>query len=535
MIRPSVLFATSPLLLASICSQPPALDSDLDLGGEPLVQQSHDLIDFGEVGVGDPSIATALFTLSNVGDGDLHIGSVELDDPSGPFAVGPLEAIVLGPGAATQLEISYQPTTAAADSTQLFIETDAWLGVADVVLLGQGVAPVLSLSTNETLLADATVGCTAQSSIALVNLGNADLVIHELSFEVRASRAEEWWFDGLEGENGDGAGLVELEPGEHRLVTLTYAPMDDVEDQATLTVRSNDPEQPERSLEIEASGVFHDWQLDVFEQPHEGSMDMVVHVDMSGSMNTELSSVITNLRAYASAMAETEVDFQLAVTTADSGCINDSDIWIDNGFTPSEAEDTLDTMVNLGGAYGANGERAFTQLDNTLAETGTGGCNEGLMRENAELHLVAISDEPEQSAAGWKASLAALQLYNADPSDVTIHGVGGDYPSGCSGASAYTGVYEASLATDGLFLSICASSWWPYLLEIGENLDSSLDSFILTEPAVPSTLELSIDGVRTTEGWSFDEEYNTLRFDADHIPEGSAEIEIAYAVSAECE
>jgi len=108
-------------------------------------------------------------------------------------------------------------------------------------------------------------------------------------------------------------------------------------------------------------------------------------------------------------------------------------------------------------------------------------------------------------------------------------------PSGCGGASAYTGVYEASLATDGLFLSICASSWWPNLLEIGENLDSSLDSFILSEPAVPGTLELSIDGVTTTEGWSFDQAYNTLRFDADHIPGGGAKIEVGYTVSADCE
>ena len=44
-----------------------------------------------------------------------------------------------------------------------------------------------------------------------------------------------------------------------------------------------------------------------------------------------------------------------------------------------------------------------------------------------------------------------FQGLKTNPDDVVFHAIGGDYPSGCGGNDAYTGMYEASVATGGLF------------------------------------------------------------------------------------
>ena len=67
-----------------------------------------------------------------------------------------------------------------------------------------------------------------------------------------------------------------------------------------------------------------------------------------------------------------------------------------------------------------------------------GGCNYGLIREEAKLALVGVSDEPEQSVNSYSYYISMFQSLKSNPSDVVIHGIGGDYPSGCGSNSAYT-------------------------------------------------------------------------------------------------
>ncbi len=169
-----------------------------------------------------------------------------------------------------------------------------------------------------------------------------------------------------------------------------------------------------------------------------------------------------------------------------------------------------------------------------LAETGSGGCNEDLVREHAVLNLVGIPDEPEQSTNAWSYYLTLFQSYKSDPDDVIVHAVGGDYAGGCGTASAYTGLYEATVAAGGQFVSICASDWATSLAAVAEEVAWGVDSFELSEEAVPGTLVVRIDGVSTTEGWSYDEERNALDFDSEHVPEGGATIEVEYAVRGGC-
>jgi hypothetical protein len=536
MKRALFLVLSAHLLIAGVCGKPATLDSGWNPDhGTPLIELSHDLVDFGEVAVGDGVDHVVVLTVSNAGDADLHIQELGLEDPDGPFGNGPLGSVLLVPGGSTTIELSYEPTTAATDSTRLFIDSDdPWNPTVDVWLSGQGIAPVLSISPEGALFTDGTIGCEGTESILLANLGNATLTVLELAFEDQASTAGEWSFEGLEDDNADDEGLVDLEPGEHRLMALSYSPLDEVEDLATLTVSSDDPANPERAVAYQGEAAAASWQEDSFEQPLDAAVDMIVALDKGGSMNDDISLVTTNLVQLASGLVGTDIDFQLAISGEDGGCVNGADIRIDGGFTSTEATTTVTTMINISGPYNNNTERAFTQLRDIIAETGAGGCNEGLVREHAGLHLVAISDEPEQSTESWKWHLAELQATKADPDDVVIHGVGGDYPGGCGSATAFTGVYEATAATGGSFLSICASDWWESLLSTVEHVEAFHDSFELSQPAVAGTIIVTVDDVSTPDGWRYDADSTSVIFETEHIPDGGATVDIDYAVQADC-
>ena len=129
----------------------------------------------------------------------------------------------------------------------------------------------------------------------------------------------------------------------------------------------------------------------------------------------------------------------------------------------------------------------------------------------------------------------SFQSLKSDSDDLVIHAIAGDYPSGCGGNEPGTGWYEASVATGGLFLSICATDWASHLEALAEGSAADLSSFELTDWPVAETIVVRIDGITTTTGWEYNETDNSVDFDESSIPEGGSTIEIEYALFGDCE
>jgi hypothetical protein len=182
---------------------------------------------------------------------------------------------------------------------------------------------------------------------------------------------------------------------------------------------------------------------------------------------------------------------------------------------------------------GSNAERAFMLLVAALGETPPGGCNEGFLREESRLSLVGISDEPDQSVNPWSYYVTLLQSYRDDPDDVLISAVGGDYPGGCGDAGAYTGMYEATVVTGGLFLSLCAPAWGPALAPAAVAVDGRRDRFRLSTPPVAATIAVAVDDLPEAR-WSYAEATLEVVFEPEAVPEVGAAIEITYAVQGRC-
>ena len=215
--------------------------------------------------------------------------------------------------------------------------------------------------------------------------------------------------------------------------------------------------------------------------------------------------------------------------------------YIDSSMTEADAQAVFEAMTGTSANQGSNTERIFSLFESALSSSnrGTGGCNEGFYREDAKLNLVAISDEPEQSAQDYTYFVSLFQSMKSDSDDLVMHAVAADNPSNgganTCGAS-YDPRYEnASTDTGGLYLSICATDWGSHLETLAENSTADLSSFELTDIPVPETIEVQVDGITTIQGWSYNPVDNSVDFETDYVPEGGSTINVDYALMGDCE
>lgn len=526
-------------VLATACNEYKLVEDNKfagDLGDErvPDITVDPAQIDFGEVyvdGVEAPEAVTEIVEVTNDGDADLHIQDLRLSDDSGAFEFGAISSVLINPGGTAQFSVTFTPQTATELVASVYIDSDdPDEPTVEVQLIGQGIAPVIDVSPLDYDFGTLYIGCEGEQPITVSNVGNADLVVSDFEF---TTASEDLDFDLDEAVNGPLPWT--LAPGDAADVTVTYSPFDEYPDEAYLFVDSNDPYTPQVIAQQAGDGALYGSNTDIYEQPLQGLTDIIFAVDRSCSMDDDIVNVQNNFDSFVTTMAALDADFHVAATVEDDGCINGPDLYIDNTFSASEAQDTITTMINLGGSYGANTERAFMLLEACLSEIGSGGCNEGLVRDEAKLNLVGVSDEPEQSVNNYAYYVSLFQSLKDNPDDVVFHAIGGDYPTGCGSAQAYTGFYEATVATGGLFLSICATDWGSHLEELAEGSAADLNTFELTDWPVPDTIEVRIDGVRTTVGWSYDASNNAIEFEDDYVPEGGSTIEIEYALYGDCD
>lgn len=295
---------------------------------------------------------------------------------------------------------------------------------------------------------------------------------------------------------------------------------------------------PKLRAGLTGTGTYYREATEVWEQVGHKPADILFTLSRSGSMVDDTGRVLANLSDFAEEISALEADYHVAVAVEDDGCFHTD--YVTSDFSFSEADEALQTMADIYfilGNYGAFTERGFSLADEALtpARTGAGGCNEGFLRDEASLELVHISDDAEHSLQPYSYYVSHFQSLKADPADVTFHAVAGDYPSGCGTAGPGLGYYEASVATGGLFLSICDKSWAEDVVDLAEDTVWEQDTFTLEGQPVPETLEVLEDGTVVPSGWAWDASLHAIVFDRESIPATNARLEVGYHVPLECE
>lgn len=519
--------------------------NDLSDDGVPDIQVTPSVINFPNIDATGGTQAQEIVIVSNVGEVDLHIEDLYVDDDTGPFSLNAITSALIPPNGQAQFAVTFAPQTAANNRGYALIESDdPDTPVAEIQLNGVGVAPVIDITPSEYDFGMLYVGCDSSQPLTISNIGTADLVVDSFDWSTASNDLS---FDALEPVNGPLPWTIA--PSQSIDVFVDYAPMDSISDASFLTVSSNDPYLPEALVTQDGLGEIYDTHEDSFVQPLAGSSDIIFAVDRSCSMYDDIALMNQNFEAFVNTLQGMNSDYHVAAVVGDNGCVYGGDKFIDNNFSGGDAETTIATMIdcfsssncNMNVPYATYTEAAFSLFESFLSESvdingapDPGGCNYGVVRQNAKLNLVGVSDEPEQSVNTYAYYVSLFQGLKTNPDDVVFHAIGGDYPSGCGGNDAYTGMYEASVATGGLFLSICATDWATQLEALAEGSAQDLTSFALTQQPVPSTIEVDLNGVQTTVGWSYNPTDNAIDFDPDYVPEGGDTIEVSYAVYGDC-
>ena len=205
---------------------------------------------FDQPGVGGSLTMDA--QIWNVGDLDLHLGTLAItgtleftldEDPAGE---------ILAPGESTTVVVRYTPTDATADSGQVVIESDdPDENPAILTLAAPAPYPIIEAEPWTVDFGDVKLGYTASEWVQLSNVGTADLDIYTVamggnqSFTLATSPA----------------GAV-LAPGDSVQMEVAFAPVWEAVVMGTADVASNDPATPVATVDLLGGGVASGIEID---------------------------------------------------------------------------------------------------------------------------------------------------------------------------------------------------------------------------------------------------------------------------------
>ena len=530
-----LLLALSPFVACNeygIVEDPDNIGTIKD-GLEPDILVTPISVNFGRIDA--ENSVTEVISVQNVGEGDLHILDVQLDSPSNVYDIGAIGSILVPPDGTTSFTITFDPVTAQQESSNILIDSDDPDEPTTAVhLLGEGVAPIIDVSPAEFDFGQMYIGCEDTLPLVVSNLGNADLEVSEFSFNT----AGDLYFDANEAANGQLPWIIS--PNSSVDVFIDYFPLDEFSDTSYLTTLSSDLATPSNLTVQYGTGLAYGNSRDLFEQPINGSTDILFGLDWSCSMYGDIANVQANFSAFITTLASMDSDYHVAVVVEDNGCVLGGDTYIDNTMSESDQQAIFTTMIGTSANQGSNTERIFSLFESALssANRSNNGCNGGFYRDDAKLNLIAVSDEPEQSSNPYTYYTSLFQSLKQDTDDLAMHAIAADNPSNGSSAcgASYNARYEdATIDTSGIYLSICATDWGSHLETLAENASQDLSSFELTGAPVEETIEVAVDGITTVGTWTYNQTDNTVDFGLDHVPEGGSTIEIAYTLLGNCQ
>ena len=291
---------------------------------------------------------------------------------------------------------------------------------------------------------------------------------------------------------------------------------------------------------------------DVFKQDLKPKADLLLVVDNSCSMNDEQASLAANFSSFIQYATLQQVDWQIGVTTTDNEPGGEQGRLVGDGsnpkiLTPStpDVANKFKVKVNLG-TFGSGMEKGFEPALRALTAPLSGTDNAGFVRPDANLAVLVISDEEEQSPQSpsyYLSSFLNIKGFKR-ANQFTFNAIAGfiqPVPTGCN----YT--YDVSDRYRGLVISsggvkenICTPDWAKALEQLGKTAFGYRSTFFLNavpdlgggkviSVTVDGTLlpELSAQGVRA---WTYDPVANALSFEPAAVPTAGQTLAITYTV-----
>ncbi len=379
-----------------------------------------------------------------------------------------------------------------------------------------------------------------------------------------------------------------VDAGDAVSVFVQFTPTQPGLHQCVIPFEPSEPNAGVGTLELTGVAAESPQRIDVFEQVDDVDVDILFVVDNSGSMGDEQATLSAGFDGFIAQAQVWNVKYQIGVVSTDlndEGRLLGAMPWVDNASTSVFADSVLlgtegsgderglqtawlalqpDMLVDYGIPCINNAE-CNAQFANSQCVKGIcGGPNRGFVREEALLAIIWVSDEQDHACMtpvidfvdyfktlkGNNVKGYAIVGNPKSPAD-PIGGCGGggnacDPCDECSfggnpfggpgqGAEAGTRYAEAADALGGFWSSICDFGAegvdQPSLLEeIGKDAFKPLDTFELSEPAVPDSVQVFVDD-DSCDDFIYDPASNTIAFpnlESHCFPGPNALIEVIY-------
>ena len=520
-MRAETFFLVAGLTLG--CSDT-GLNAINDGNGEPdaAIEVTPDYIDFGMIS-SDVTTVARTFTITSVGTDALDVESITIggEDASNFLIRTTDTSFSLEPEESLDIEVLFAPTGSDLHFAEANIASNArGNAIVPVGLEGSPSVPDLAIDPDPLEFGNRYIGCEHVSEATLTNVGAETLIIDSL----------EW------SGNAETMGIlprdfelpVTLEPGESRMLSFWFNPDDADVFRGQLVATTNEPDG-QTTHNQRGEGIYAGSYTDLFEMPLDPPADIMFAVDQSCSMNDDASRLASNFSTFINQLDSYTSDWQVMVANDDDGCTNSGVLT----SAVSGYQSTFATAVQSGG--GSLTEKLLSVAANAIERAAVGSCNNGFLRSEAMLHIILVSDEPEQSSSSWSDLVTRIQNAKASSGgtagNVRVSGIVD--LSGCeSGANGYT---NAASATGGVQLDLCGD--WASAANLALLAETSVaqDSFELSRLPVPNTIEVTHNGsLRSESDWTYDSAQNAVVF-ATGIPEGGDTVEIDYFGAASCD
>ncbi len=201
------------------------LASDIDV--------SPTSINYGGVQVGSSSNSTIL--IRNLGNANLLLGSLSFTGTNaGEFSIAVSPSSTITPGSSTNTTVRFSPSSVGTKSATLVMPSnDPDESTVSVSLTGVGLTPDIDVSPTSIDYGLVLVGGSADDTLNIKNLGNANLVLGTLSFT--GTDADEF-FIALSPSST-------ITPGNSTNAVVRFSPGSVGAKSATLLISSNDPDE----------------------------------------------------------------------------------------------------------------------------------------------------------------------------------------------------------------------------------------------------------------------------------------------------
>ncbi len=287
----------------------------------------------------------------------------------------------------------------------------------------------------------------------------------------------------------------------------------------------------------ELSDSFH---TDEFHIADNEAVDIIIYLDGSCSMVDDQIAIVANLEELPNTLRDYNIDYRLAIMSTDrsedhsgefstSDYLDGQDPWV----TPRQSSVVFqDVLDNLEGDGETGNDVVFMSITEKFDK------NRNFFRLNVPLHLIVISDEPDQSDISplrltlelYKDRLKKLDqiVYSAV---VTVPGT--DYcPDHDSSIYWGYGYMEVALGTGGDIVDICNPDWSSVFAQIAEKALVIPSKFSLTHLPVEDTINVVIHNGEytyetTSDDWDYDYSSNSIGFPILELSENEI-VEVTY-------